>query len=104
MAEHLRVSPGTYGKLERGETKLDLERLQSIADRLEIDVVDLLDSNSIIITYNDHDKTMKDNGISMNSSHYDNEKLIDHLKEENAFLRDENKRLISVIEKISQSN
>ena len=65
----------------------------------------MLNSNSFIVTYNDHDKTVRDNGIgvSMNSSHYNDEKLIDHLKEENAFLRDENKRLISVIEKLSQS-
>ncbi len=102
MAEHLGVSPGTYGKLERGETKLDMERL-------EIDVVDLLDSNSIIITYNDHDKTIKDNGISMNSTHYNDERTtkalehtINHMEEEITSLRDNKKQLLVVIERLSQ--
>ena len=75
MADHLGISSGTYGKLECGETKLDLDRLKAIADYLETDVVDLLNNNSIIITYNDHDKTVKDNGISMHSNHHSDEKI-----------------------------
>ena len=104
MAEHLGISPGSYGKIERGETKLDSERLQSIADRLETDLIDLFNSSSFIITYNDHDKTVRDNGVgvSMKSSHHNDEKLIDYLKEQNASLRKENERLISIVEKLSQ--
>ena len=59
MADRLGISPGTYGKIERGETKMDLDRLKAITKHLDVDVVDLLNSNSIIITYNDHDKTIK---------------------------------------------
>lgn len=109
MADRLGISPGTYGKLERGETKLDLDRLRAIVDFLDIDLIELLNNNSVIITYNDHDKTVKDNGISMHSEHHDNEKaiealekVIEHLKEEVLSLRDEKKQMLSLIEKLSQ--
>ena len=72
--------------------------------------MDLLNSNSIIITYNDHDKTVKDNGISMGSNHYNDKKVtealertITHLKEEITSLRDEKKQLLSLVEKLSQA-
>ena len=109
MADRLGISPGTYGKIERGETKMDLDRLKAITKHLDVDVVDLLNSNSIIITYNDHDKTIKDNGISMNSTHYNDERTIkalehtiNHMEEEITSLRDDKKQLLAVIERLSQ--
>lgn len=110
MADHLGISPGTYGKLERGETKLDLDRLKAIADFLDTDLIELLNNNSVVITYNDHNKTVRDHAISsMYSEHHDNEKaiealekVIEHLKEEVLSLRDEKKQMLSLIEKLSQ--
>lgn len=45
MAEKLNMSPSGYAKIERGETKLYLEKLQQIAQVFNIDVNELINSN-----------------------------------------------------------
>ena len=52
MADQLGITSSTYSKIERGETRLDVERLQQIAEALEVDMLDLLNEDSIIATYN----------------------------------------------------
>lgn len=42
MAEKLQMSKNGYAKLERGESKLNIERLQQIANVFNIDIADLL--------------------------------------------------------------
>lgn len=42
MAEKLQMSKNGYAKLERGESKLNVEHLQQIANVFNIDIVDLL--------------------------------------------------------------
>ena len=49
MAEKMHLSPNSYGKLERGETKLTLDKLEQIANIFDMDIVELInsgDSNS----------------------------------------------------------
>ncbi len=45
VAHRLNISPSTYGSMERGETKLSLERLTELAKVFEIDLAQLLDSS-----------------------------------------------------------
>lgn len=45
MAEKLEMSPTGYARIERGESKLNLERLQQIANIFNIDVIELMASN-----------------------------------------------------------
>lgn len=45
VAEKLHMSLTSYAKIERGETKLYLEKLQQIAEVFQIDIVDLLSLN-----------------------------------------------------------
>lgn len=55
MANQLQLSLNGYANIERGETKLSVERLEQIAEIFGIDVTELLnygESNSI--TYNNH--------------------------------------------------
>ncbi|MFB6348356.1 helix-turn-helix domain-containing protein [Moraxella marmotae] len=42
MAEKLAMSKNGYAKLERGESKINIEHLQNIANTFNIDVVELL--------------------------------------------------------------
>lgn len=42
MAEKLNMSPSGYSKIERGETKLYLEKLEQIAQTFNIDTTELL--------------------------------------------------------------
>jgi transcriptional regulator with XRE-family HTH domain len=44
VAHRLNISPSTYGSIERGETKLSLERLKELAMVFEVDLAQLLDS------------------------------------------------------------
>lgn len=43
------MSPSGYSKIERGESKLNLDKLQKIADLLAVSIVDLLPTESNII-------------------------------------------------------
>lgn len=45
MAEKLNMSLNGYAKIERGETKLYLDKLEQIAQILDIDVVELMQSD-----------------------------------------------------------
>ena len=42
MAEKMQMSTNTYARFERGETRLDLSKLQRIAAIFQLDVVDLI--------------------------------------------------------------
>lgn len=49
MAEQLHLTPSSYAKIERGETKMNIERLQQIANILNMDIKDFLDSDKNIV-------------------------------------------------------
>ena len=51
MAEKLEMSPSGYARIERGDVRLNIERLEQIAQILNIDVSDLIqkDINGITI-------------------------------------------------------
>ena len=51
MAEKLEMSPSGYARIERGEVRLNIERLEQIAQILNIDISDLIqkDINGITI-------------------------------------------------------
>lgn len=44
VAEKMGISPNSYGKLERGETKSTLDKLEQIANIFDVDVVELINS------------------------------------------------------------
>lgn len=46
VAEKMGISPNSYGKLERGETKLTLDKLEQIANIFDMDVVELINSSN----------------------------------------------------------
>lgn len=59
MAKKLDLSLNGYGKIEREETELTLNRLNEIAKILEVKVFDLLgfDENKIFFNQNSHDNS-----------------------------------------------
>lgn len=48
MAERLNISQSTYSRLEKGEIKMDVERLGKIAEILEVPVEELLSPDSVV--------------------------------------------------------
>lgn len=55
MAEKLEMSPSGYARIERGEVRLNVERLEQIAHILNIDISDLIkkDERGISIQINE---------------------------------------------------
>jgi len=107
IAHRLNMSPSAYGSIERGETKLSLERLEEIAKVLEIDVIQLLSSTEKNIfnfggTYsnncqnwysNDHLSSKKITELQheLEKSHLllqMHEQKIYHLQQENEYLKE----------------
>ena len=87
MAIQLGVSQKTYGRLENGESKIDLEKIVNLANILETNPIELLNFNGFD---NSKDSTKNEN----NNKHFFEkecrfyETLINHLKDENRFLRE----------------
>lgn len=48
MAERLGISQSAYSRLEKGDAKLDVERLQKIAEVLEVPVEDLIKNDPVV--------------------------------------------------------
>ncbi len=46
MAEYLHISQNAYSSIERGHTRIDLERLKTIAKKLKVDVEGFLNTNT----------------------------------------------------------
>ncbi len=46
IAERMDMSQNGYAKIERGESKLDLEKLEQLANIFNINISELLDTNS----------------------------------------------------------
>ncbi|MDK4530871.1 helix-turn-helix domain-containing protein [Kingella kingae] len=55
MAEKLEMSASGYARIERGETQLNLTRLQQIADIFKIDLWELIQSNQGMILQINHE-------------------------------------------------
>ncbi len=67
MAEKLSMSPSGYAKIERGETKLNIPRLQQLATIFNVDVWDLMpseDKNFVYQVSNDGNNLCFNNDIS----------------------------------------
>lgn len=56
MAERMNMSKNGYAKIERGETKLNLHKLEQIANIFNIDVLELIknDDKNVLFFMNDH--------------------------------------------------
>lgn len=90
MAERLNLSLGGYGKIERDETDISINRLQQIAEILETDLPTILnfDSNQVFNQYNN--KTATANGVVQNQQIIGDQGLNDffnELKQEISFLK-----------------
>lgn len=46
IAEELHISTSAYAKMERGETKLKIERLEEIAELFDIDIIELMQDDN----------------------------------------------------------
>lgn len=105
MAEKIGLTPSAYSKIERGETRIDIDRIRQIAKALETEVMDFFEDETIIVTHGDSNNSDSATGVIIhspyNTSCESRKEMVEHLKEEITTLREENKRLLSLVEKFS---
>ena len=67
MAEKLNLSETGYAKIERGESKLNIDRIQQIANVLEVNLADLipLGDDAVIIFNNSNNNFSNSNNFSL---------------------------------------
>ena len=110
MAERLDLTPQAYSKIESGKTKLSLDRIQQIAQILNIDVTELIHNNDngvfLLINENCTNENLNNGAIiyhgnqqSINEQELKQKKkkmqliithkdeIIEQLKQENALLK-----------------
>ena len=68
MAEKMQMSTNTYARFERGETRLDLSKLQRIAAIFQLDVVDLIANEKQNLFFQIGDENQQHNTNYNNSS------------------------------------
>ena len=107
LAEKLAMSTSGYSKIERGETRLDIERLQRIANILEVYVFDLMPQNdsNTIYTLNGGYYNNFQNLIYENHNQYEADKInliIQHKDEIIAQKEKEIVRLQNLLDKLSE--
>lgn len=66
MAEKLNLTANGYAKIERGETRLYLDRLEQIAQVFNVDITELLSDKELVIVCDNEigDTTIGDNSNS----------------------------------------
>ncbi|OOF54876.1 helix-turn-helix domain-containing protein [Rodentibacter genomosp. 2] len=75
MAERLNMSPSGYAKIERGETKLYLEKLEQIAQVFNLDITDLINTKNICFLISENSQSSSNYYSSDDALIIENEKL-----------------------------
>lgn len=65
MAEKLDMSPNGYAKIERGQSNINLDKLQQIANIFEINIVDLFTKNDKSFFFSIGDNTSNHNYVGV---------------------------------------
>lgn len=97
MALQLNMSSGGYAKIERGETRLNLPRLEQIAEIFHIDIIELLKSDEQNVIYQFNEEGDNHNNISYhqhdNNLHSEVEKLSLIIEHQNTLLKQQEREL-----------
>ena len=72
MAEKMNVAPNTYARFERGETRLDFNKLQQIAMLFHCKLTDLINQDKQTLFFQIGD----DNHQQQNSTHYSSSNVL----------------------------
>lgn len=98
MAKKLSMSQNNYSCIEMGKVKVDIDRLQEISKLLEVDPMDIINFDERYI-FNSISQHQNGGEVVNNSGIFNNETIIRELKEDISYLREENKRLLGLLEK-----
>lgn len=104
MAIQLEISQPAYARIESGDTKINIRRLEKIAQILAVDIIDLLDSDTTVNNFNNNAENTRSCGM-LHNLYNDNkeyiDKIISHLESDKALLEANNSALLKLIEEMS---
>lgn len=106
VAERLFMSVSGYSKIERGETRLNMERLEQIADVLDVDILELISKSegNVIYALNHNFQNTVYHGAESYQSEIERLNLIITHKDELLTQKEqENQRLQRLLDKLTQS-
>ncbi len=99
MALQLKMSQNNYSRIELDQNnKLSLDRLQEIANVLGVDPMDILNFDERYV-FNSISQHQNGGEVVNNSGIFNNESIVKELKEHIDYLREENKRLLGIVER-----
>lgn len=101
MSDRLNISQNTYSKIETGGIKLTVDRLNKIAEVLEVPVEQILSSDNQVFNFNNSNiekfygyiETLQEDNKELT------QKTIDILNSQLEYLKSENEKLIAKISK-----
>ncbi len=104
VSERLNISQNTYSKIETGGIKLTVDRLTQISEILETPLEDILTGDVESSKLNDEAadqfyeylKVLKEDRKELT------QKTVDILNQQIEFLREENQKLINIIDKLTK--
>lgn len=107
MANQLQMSSSAYAKIERGETRLHLDKLQKIAQIFNIDLFELItmDGKNIILNINESGESNNTNYSNANETLVkDVENLQNLLQQKDILLAEKDQRINELQQQIQTLN
>lgn len=103
IAEKLNLTAQAYGRMERGETSINTERLEKIAGALGVSVDEILrfDGSKFLISGNSNNGEANESPLLFNLNIYESDKALEVLKETISNQQEEIKYLHKQIEKLT---
>ncbi len=105
MAERLHISQSAYSRLEKGEVKMDVERLGKIAEILEVPIEELLAPDPVVFHVEHNSGGSKGWYNHQLVQHFPQDivqQLLDRLESHIKELQEMNKRLLALLEQRSR--
>ena len=96
MAAQLKMSQNNYSRIELDQNNINISRLEEIAKVLEVKPTDIMEFDE---RYVFHNTWNNQTGGESKGGIFNNEAAIKELRDQNNYLREENSRLLGIIEK-----
>ncbi|MCE2495228.1 MAG: helix-turn-helix transcriptional regulator [Flavobacteriales bacterium] len=99
MSLKLHISQSAYAKLERGETRMTVQRLKEICSILEIDVPQLFRESHLLERLQGRSAPSVSPEVRLKANYMTH---LDSLQDELLLLKEERKRLLRILEQLSR--
>ena len=102
LADKLDISQNAYSKIENGTTKLTIDRLEQIANLLDVPIESVLSNEKQVFNLENHAKFYDHIKNIYEESKEILQQQIDSQKQQVVFLQSQNEKLMSAIEELTK--